>query len=100
MLPSAAPAPAPRSVSAGASAPAAPYLIRLATYRSLASFDEAKAAALGTLTTRRRGEFVIVLLSGYESAEAARARLKRVREAGYLDAYVVREEGERLRRVE
>ena len=100
VLDASAAAPAPRSVSADASAPAAPYLIRLATYRSLASFDEAKAAALGTLTTRRRGEFVIVLLSGYESAEAARARLKRVREAGYLDAYVVREEGERLRRVE
>ncbi len=67
------------------------YFLRLATYSSLKNFDQAKAAALGDLTTRRSGQNVIVLLRGYATAEAARARLESVRRGGYPDAVVVEE---------
>ena len=67
------------------------YLIRLATFSSLANFDQAKAGALGDLTTRRSGEYVVVLLQGFDDADAARARVDSVRSGGYPDAHVVQE---------
>ena len=75
------------------------YLIRLATYSTLDNFDEAKAAALGTLTTRRSGEYTVVLVTGFATAEAAKARLETARAAGFPDAGVVVEADGRLKAV-
>ena len=67
------------------------YFVRLATYRTLSNFDQAKAAALGDLTTRRSGENVVVLLQGFASVAEAQARLEGIRSGGYPDAVVVQE---------
>ncbi len=67
------------------------YLLRLATYSSLKNFDQAKAAALGDLTTRRSNGKVVVLLQGYATEAEARDRLDAVRRGGYPDAVIVTE---------
>jgi hypothetical protein len=83
-----APAPAPSSPSAGA------YLIRLATYGNYSNFDAAKVATLGTLTTRQRGEYTVVLVQGFGSVEAAQAKIAEANAAGFSDAHVVYEESD------
>lgn len=66
------------------------YAVRLATYRSIANFDEAAAAKIGTVVLRRSGEYVITLLSGYSSvAEAETARGDAIA-IGFPEAQVVR----------
>ena len=70
------------------------YFVRLATFRSLANFDQSKAALLGDLTTRRSGDNVIVLLRGFADADAARQKLDEVQRAGYADAQVVQDPGD------
>ena len=67
------------------------YLIRLATYGNFANFDASKVSGLGSLTTRRSGEYVIVLLQGYDSLERAEERAIDAQAAGFEDAHVVRE---------
>ena len=109
-------APAPRptraapSASTGAAAPTAPqsrpaptrpaapaagdYLIRLATYGNFTNFDANRVAAIGTLTTRKRGDYVVVLVQGFTSKAAADAKLAAARDAGFPDAHVVIEEAD------
>jgi len=102
-------APAPREVPKSASTPttnstytapaaAAPsagaYLIRLATYGNFNNFDSASIARLGTLTTRTRGEYTVVLVQGFGSVEAAKAKVEEARKAGFADAHVVSEEAD------
>ncbi len=101
------PAPAPRRVStprptqpavAPVAAPSAPsagaYLIRLATYGNYSNFDAAKVANLGTLTTRQRGEYTVVLVQGFGSVEDAKAKISAAKSAGFSDAHVVYEEND------
>ncbi len=85
--------PSTTSIDAGVRS-ASKFMIRLATYSSLANFDQAKASALGNLTTRRSGEYVIVLLQGYESASSAQSRVSSVRQGGFPDAHVVEEQAD------
>jgi len=80
------PAPAASAPSAGT------YLIRLATYGNLNNFDASKVAGLGTLTTRKRGEYTVVLVQGFGSAEGAKARIQAAKDVGFSDAHVVFEE--------
>ena len=89
----------PVSAPVAVAPPASAYMIRLATYSSLANFDQAKASALGTLTTRRSGDYVVVLLQGYESAAQAQARVAAVRQGGFPDAHVVEEQGDGTLRI-
>ena len=70
------------------------YLIRLATYGNFTNFDASKAAGIGTLTTRKRGEYTVVLLQGYATAGEAEAKLADARAAGFTDAHVVIEDAE------
>ena len=70
------------------------YMIRLATYGNFANFDAGSVAGLGRLTTRRRGDYVIVLLEGYPDLGTARARIDDARAAGFEDAHVVFEAGD------
>jgi len=105
--PKAAPAPKPVAASSSftseeiktplpeASAPVAgAYLIRLATYGNLNNFDAAPIADLGTLTTRKRGEYTVVLLQGFSTLEAAKAKIAAAQAKGFSDAHVVREDAD------
>ncbi|MFK8054606.1 MAG: SPOR domain-containing protein [Saprospiraceae bacterium] len=83
-----APIPEPSAPTAGA------YLIRLATYGNFSNFEAAKVSNLGTLTTRKRGEYTVVLIQGFGSADAAKAKINEAQAAGFKDAHVVLEEGD------
>lgn len=86
--PSATSAPSASGPSAGA------YLIRLATYGNLSNFNAERVAALGTLTTRTRGEYTVVLVQGFGSIDDAKAKVDEAVKAGFDDAHVVFEEAD------
>ncbi len=79
-------------IPTNAAASAGSYLIRLATYGNFTNFDASRVASLGTLTTRKRGDYVVVLVQGFASAEAAQAKVAAAQAAGFADAHVVFEE--------
>lgn len=63
--------------------------MRLATYGNFGNFDRAKAEALGTLTTRKRGEYTVVLVEGFADSDSAATIIERAKAAGFPDAHVV-----------
>jgi len=87
-----APSPTITLQSSRIGAGAGSYLIRLATYGNFSNFDAGKAAGLGTLTTRRRGEYTVVLVQGFANAADAELKVQEAIGAGFGDAHVVVEE--------
>ena len=93
------PAAAPASPAPSTTAPTAgTYLVRLATYGNFANFDAARASDLGTLTTRKRGEYTVVLLEGFASAREAADSVAAAKAAGFADAHVVVDAGDGMLR--
>lgn len=73
--------------------------VRVATFRSTNRFDESKLEEIGAIEKINKGQFTIVLLSGFETELAARVALEKVYEMGYKDTHLVIEDGEILKRV-
>ena len=101
------PTPTPEPVTTPVTTPAPPpapvsyskYKVRLAAYRSLASFDEAKVANLGRIEKYTWNGFTIVVLSDYVTRADAEAALTKVRALGFKDAVLATKERGRLRSV-
>lgn len=74
------------------------YLIRLAAYRNPKWFDPAGLERFGAIRDEQNGEWTIKLVGGIASLADARQALKAAREAGFQEAYILREaEGQRTR---
>ena len=73
--------------------------IRVATFRSTKRFDESKLEGLGKIEKVNRGQFTIVLLSGFATELAAKVAMEKVYDMGYKDTHLVVEEGKILKRV-
>ena len=86
--------PVTTSSAARAGVAAGSYLVRLATYGNFTNFDASKVAEIGTLTTRRRGEYTVVLLQGFATAAEAEQKVNAAKAAGFQDAHVVVEDAE------
>ncbi|MFK7775214.1 MAG: carboxypeptidase regulatory-like domain-containing protein, partial [Saprospiraceae bacterium] len=73
--------------------------VRVATFRSTKRFDESKLEEIGEIEKINKGQFTIVLLSGFETELAAKIAMEKVYEMGYKDTHLVIEDGKNLKRV-
>jgi tetratricopeptide (TPR) repeat protein/cell division septation protein DedD len=71
------------------------YLVQIGKFKNLNWFDNRKVEDIGLIEERREGGFIIVLLSGYLELSEAQEALKKVRELGYNDAFVVKSGSDR-----
>ena len=73
--------------------------VRVATFRSTKRFDESQIEELGKIEKINKGQFTIVLLSGFKTELAARIAMEKVFDMGYKDTHLVVEDGKKLKRV-
>jgi len=74
--------------------------VQIASYKNMDFFNHATAAKLGKVETRKKGDFTIVLLSGFNSQRTAESARLAAIQAGYKGAYLVKETGGVLEKVE
>jgi len=75
-------------------------MVRLAAYRDPSSFERQKVMDIGVITTRKKGPWTILLLSGYADRQEAERALQKVLKLGFEGAYLVEEVNGELRRVQ
>lgn len=77
-----------------------PYYIRLAALSNPENFDPRPYQTLGGIEKRPMGNgMTMVLLGGYPTLESATSVQNQLRDKGYMDAYVVKDEKGKLGRV-
>lgn len=74
--------------------------VQIASYKNMKFFNRATAAKLGKVETRKKGDFTIVLLSGFNNLQGAESARNAAIQAGYKGAYLVKETGGVLEKVE
>ncbi len=74
-------------------------MVQLGAYSSAASFDRNKAARLGQVEQRSRGNLTLFLIGGLRSVNEARIVQSNARQAGYTGAFIVEEKGSELVKV-
>ena len=87
----------PREVPVASSA--IPYKVQLAAYKNPQFFEPDKVKGLGQLERRRKGDFTIMLLGGFDSLEEAVQASNAAVRLGFDGAHVVIDEKTRLVRV-
>ncbi|MEM9887898.1 MAG: carboxypeptidase regulatory-like domain-containing protein [Bacteroidota bacterium] len=75
------------------------YKVQLAAYRNPQYFDESKVRDLGYVEQMQKGQFTVMLLSGFATAQEAKIAMQRAKSAGFSSAFVVLEENGEIRRV-
>ena len=83
----------------GKPAKVAEYKVRIGTYRDATTFNAKKLVELGEVAQMKSGEFTVMLLSGFESLDAAKFARDKAIDLGYKDAYLVTEEYGKLKKV-
>ncbi|RMG78316.1 MAG: hypothetical protein D6714_18260, partial [Bacteroidetes bacterium] len=76
-----------------------PYMIRLGAFKNPDSFNRDPFVYIGIIDSYKSGAYTVILLTGYESLEAAKRALRKVHAKGIKDAYIVEEIDGELRRV-
>ncbi len=74
--------------------------VQIASYKNMKFFNREQAAKLGQVETRKKGDFTIVLLSGFKNQQTADTARRAAIKAGYKGAYLVKETGGVLEKVE
>ncbi len=74
--------------------------VQIASYKNMKFFDRAAAAKLGKVETRKKGDFTIILLSGFTNQQAADAARRAAISAGFKGAYLVKETGGILEKIQ
>ena len=76
------------------------YVVRLGAYSNpKKSFDRASVADLGQIAEQFKGQFTIMLLTGYGSFDQAQSALYAAKQRGFTDAYVAEDVNGVLRKV-
>ncbi|MEM0993457.1 MAG: SPOR domain-containing protein, partial [Bacteroidota bacterium] len=75
------------------------YKVQLAAYRNPQYFDDSKVRDLGYIEQMQKGQFTIMLLSGFSTAQEAKIAMQRAKSAGFSSAFVVLEENGEIKRV-
>ncbi len=70
---------------------AGPYKVQVGAFSSMRFFDESKLLDLGIIEKRPKGNLTVVLLSGFEDLEDARAAARMAAARGFKGAFVVQE---------
>ena len=91
-----APASTPQVVEE--SKPSMNYMVRLGTYSKPEYFQADKVEHLGRVDSRKSGQYTIMLLTGFDSPEAAEKAREGAVAAGFKDAHIAIEENGTLKR--
>jgi len=75
------------------------YKVRLASYKNLNFFDRKAVEKIGTVEQRAKGEFTIMLLTGFANLEEARRAQQDAVDFGFKGAHIVVEENGKLKKV-
>ncbi|MEM8908177.1 MAG: SPOR domain-containing protein [Bacteroidota bacterium] len=75
------------------------YKVRLAAYKNLNFFNRKAVEKIGTIEQRSKGEFTIMLLSGFASLEEAQRAQRSAVSSGFNGAHIVVEENGQLKKV-
>lgn len=75
------------------------YKVQLAAYRDTRWFNPDLVSDLGTIEERRRGNFTVKYVSGFNTLSEARNALNRAKSAGFNTAYIVEDINGELRKV-
>ena len=65
--------------------------VQIASYKNLKFFKRSEAERIGKVETRRKGDFTIILLSGFNNQQSAEAARRAAVQAGYSGAYLVKD---------
>lgn len=76
------------------------YKVKLASYRDTRWFQEQKVADIGVVEKRKKDDFTIMLLGGYQSKQEAMGALEIAKKRGFTGAYLVTDAGGELKRVQ
>jgi len=74
--------------------------VQIASYKNLKFFKRSDAEKLGQIETRKKGEFTIILLSGFNSQQSAEAARQAAVQAGYSGAFLVKDTGGVLEKIQ
>ncbi|MFQ5446089.1 MAG: carboxypeptidase regulatory-like domain-containing protein [Saprospiraceae bacterium] len=74
-------------------------MVKLAAYSDLRYFDQRRVEELGNIVKVKKGNFTIVLLTGFQSQAAADIALRKAKVRGFKDAYLVKQENGKLKKV-
>lgn len=74
--------------------------VQIASYKNMNFFNRATAAKLGKVETRKKGDFTIILVSGFNNQQAAESARRAAIQAGYKGAYLVKDTGGVLEKIE
>ena len=75
------------------------YKVRLGAYRNPQFFDSAAVKDIGTIERIKRGDFTIMVLTGFGNKWEANNGLKKAKAAGFNDAYVFNYQNGKMSRV-
>lgn len=97
--------PAPKAESAPASAakPAANlegFMVRLGVYKDVSKFNQGLVDDVGIINFVPRGDLTMVVLGGYDSRSSAEIGLRKARNRGFPDAFLVEMKGGELKKAE
>ncbi|MCC6723681.1 MAG: carboxypeptidase regulatory-like domain-containing protein [Saprospiraceae bacterium] len=76
------------------------YLVKLAAYKDLKNFNRSKVEEIGLVGILKKGDFNIVVLSGFESKAAAAKALDAAKKQGFTTAHLVTMEKGELKKAE
>ncbi len=88
--------PPPQMVEKEVPTDEAKFMVRLGAYKKPEYFDAKKVNALGRVAKFKKGEYTIMLLTGFNSLQSARQAGVRARELGFTGAHVVLQENGKL----
>jgi tetratricopeptide (TPR) repeat protein len=76
------------------------YLVKLAAYKDLKNFKREKVEDFGLISFLNKGEFTIVVLSGFDSKASATKALEKAKQQGFTTAHLATMEKGDLKKAE
>lgn len=76
------------------------YLVKLAAYKDVKNFQREKVEDFGLVSFVKKGEFTIVVLSGFESKATAAQALEKAKKQGFTTAHLAMMEKGELKKAE
>lgn len=75
------------------------FMVRLGAYKNPKYFDKDKVVEIGIVESYQKGDYTIMLLTGYDSKDMAKRALRKALSRGFKGAYVITEQGGELVKV-
>jgi tetratricopeptide (TPR) repeat protein/cell division septation protein DedD len=76
------------------------YLVKLAAYKDLKNFNRDKVEDIGLVSFVKKGDFTLVVLSGFDSKAAATKALDKAKKQGFTTAHLATMEKGELKKAE